>query len=187
MTDAQDLTQRVTLGALDAQIKATERDLTEFRQDVRRAISSLDSKLDTSSAAMSSRLDTGLAALAAKIDQRSATPWQSIFAGLAVVTTMLIAIGGMAYLPIQRDTNRIETAIAALVDRNVSVRAYESDQKHTNERLDRDYEQLEAIRFRSYDVHGRISSLETASKDQSVRIDAISRRLAEFIRDSGKH
>ena len=48
-------------------------------------------------------------------------------------------------------------------------------------------EDINQLRTRSYDQNGRTSKLEADTTNLNARLDAISRRLAEFIRDMGKH
>lgn len=200
---------RVTLATLDAQVKAIDRDY----QDLRRAVIALDTKIDTSTTALSNRFEAAVTSLVNKIDQRSTTPWQAIFGGMGVFATIIIAIGTALYLPIQRDTLRLDTAVAAVTDRAVFQRQYDADQTRLSDsikqlrgdyngniqqqRYNADQEKLthtleditrkiELLRVRSYDNFGQLKAVENRAVNLDARLDAISRRLAEFIRDMGK-
>lgn len=214
---------KATLASLEQQVRAIDR----AQEGTERALRELGNKFEA-----------GLQGLANKVDQRSTTQWPTIFgtfgAGFAILTTM----GWMAYMPIQRDTTRLDTNVNAILERGVFQRAYDSDQSRVTEilkglrgdlnatiqqqRYNADQERLthtlddlrtrfavrsevdalfkerqiqietnksniELLRVRSYADVDRLSKVEQSAKDTDSRVDAISRRLAEFIRDMGKH
>ncbi len=200
----------VTLASLGAQVTSLDRDY----QEVKRALIGLDAKLDSSLASFSTKMDASLASLSSKFEQRSITHWPTIFAGLGVTLTILASLGTAIYLPIQRDTSRLDVAVSAIIDRGVFQRQYDADQaRNAQDRnqirdmygqtiLARRYETdqarlvaslseiektMETLRVRTFDFHGKAAGLDARVNEMTNRIDAISRRLAEFIRDMGKH
>lgn len=200
---------RITLATLGAHVDGLDRDY----QELRRAVSHLDTKIEASMSGMATRFEHSLSVLTTKIDQRSTTQWGPIFSGVAVIVTVLGLAGTMAYVPISRDTTRLDNAVAAILDRGIFQRQYEADQTRTaGERaklredfnstiLARRYDQdqnkierqfadidkaLELLRVRSYEQHGNLSGAQAKQSGLEARIDAISRRLADFIRDMGK-
>ncbi len=200
----------VTLASLGAQVTSLDRDY----QEVKRALIGLDAKLDSSLASFSTKMDASLASLSSKFEQRSITHWPTIFAGLGVTLTILASLGTAIYLPIQRDTSRLDVAVSAIIDRGVFqrqydadqarnaqdrnqirdmygqtilARRYETDQARLTAALDQVEKTMELLRVRSFDSHGKVTGLDARVNEMTNRIDAISRRLAEFIRDMGKH
>ncbi len=205
-----DMSNDVTLASLGAQVTSLDRDY----QEVKRALIGLDAKLDSSLASFSTKMDASLASLSSKFEQRSITHWPTIFAGLGVTLTILASLGTAIYLPIQRDTSRLDVAVSAILDRGVFqrqydadqvrnsqdrnqirdmygqtilARRYETDQARLTAALDQVEKTMELLRVRSFDAHGKVTGLDARVNEMTNRIDAISRRLAEFIRDMGKH
>ncbi len=199
-------TARATLATLDARVQGLDRDY----QDIKRTILDLDSKVDQSVASLANRFENSLSALANKIEAKSTTQWPVIFGGMSVMVTILTVIGTMAYLPIQRETARLDAALAAIVDRgvyqreytadqlrlatwvdrlenkitqNVQQQRYNSDQERLTKSLDAIHADAENLRTRNYDIHGRLSKIEQAQVDINNRYDAVSNRLAQQIRD----
>lgn len=223
-----------TIATLETKVSALE--LSQAR--IERTILDLDSSFNSSIASLQSDFRSQLTGLSNKIDAKATTQWPTIFAGFGVLLTVLTVVGAMAYMPIQRDTARLDTAVAAILDRGVFQREYAADELRTKEDLrslrtdlstritlprynsdqerlnhaldelrnraaskaemeavfrerqkqvDGDSVNIENIRLRTYDHIMRIAKAEQSVTDIDRRVDAISRRLAEFIRDSTKH
>lgn len=197
---------RVTLATLGAQVASLDRDYN----DVKRTLVALDNRIDSSISSLGTKFESALSSLANKVDAKSTTQWPLIFSGLGVLVTIVVVIGGMAYMPIQRDAARLDSSVAAILDRGVFQREYTSDQSRVadglrglradvnvniqQQRYNVDQERLtkmldeirssiEAIRMRTYDAHGRAATVEQFQKDLDRRLDAISARLAQHIRD----
>lgn len=122
---------RVTLATLGAQVTALDRDYG----DLKKTLVALDTRLDTSISSLGNKFESSISALSNKIEARSTTQWPVLFSGLGVVLTILTVVGTMAYLPIQRDTTRLDNAVAAILDRGVFQREYISDEVRTKEEL----------------------------------------------------
>lgn len=73
-------------------------------------------------------LTHSIGAIADKQD-RLQTPQYGLIVSIAsFLFFLLTAIGGFAYLPVQRDLTRLDTALAVLVDKGVFAKQYDSDQ-----------------------------------------------------------
>lgn len=132
------------------------------------------------------------------------TSWPTIFGGLTVAVSILVAFGSVILGPMQRDTSRLEATVVSLIDKGVFQREYTqdinrinnnftqyrgeinekvgiarymSDQNRLQESLKRDQDGLEFLRVRSYDAYGRISKLEQSEVDLNKRLDTISARV----------
>lgn len=224
-------------GATIARLETQVIGLEVGQGDIKRTVLDLDSKIDQSIAQLANRVENSLNTLSNKIEARNTTQWPVLFSGFGIVITVLTLVGGMAYLPIQRDTARLDSAVAAILDRGVFQREYSADQvrskedmrdlraiistrvtttryaadlERNNHALDelrsrfaskaeteatfRERQQqistntanIDSLRIRTYDHLGRISKAEQSVSDLERRFDAISRRLAEFIRDTGR-
>jgi peptidoglycan hydrolase CwlO-like protein len=89
--------------ALQERVVALVNDVREFRQ-----ISvELDRKIEQSYTNLSNRFETAVAAINTKIEERNKIPWSAVSTGVAVI----IAIGGVAYLPIQTRQNDLGAEI----------------------------------------------------------------------------
>ncbi len=223
-------TARATMATLDARVQGLDRDY----QDLKRTLLDLDSKIDQSIASIGNRFENSLSVLTNKIEAKSTTQWPVIFGGMSVLLTIITVIGTMAYLPIQRDTGRLDAAVSAILDRGVFQREYGADQvrlqenlrafrtdmgTHINgprygadqERINHALDELRSrfapksemeatfrerqkqietnstnidlLRVRTYDHVGRIMKVEQSTTDIDKRLDAISARLAQHIRD----
>ncbi len=197
---------RVTIAALEARVHG----LDVGQQDIKRTVLDLDSKIDQSITTLATRFESSLGSLTNKIEARSTTQWPTIFAGMGVLCTILIALGTALYVPIQRDTSRLDFSVNTVVERGVFQREYSADQIRVadtlralradvnaniqqqrynvdQDRLTKNLESIrsdiEAIRMRTYDMHGRMSKSEQFESDLDRRYDAISNRLAQHIRD----
>jgi hypothetical protein len=60
---------------------------------------------------------TAISNLNEKIDRGRATPWAVIFSALGVLLSFVVAIGGLAYLPVKTDISDIKTALVSVQDR----------------------------------------------------------------------
>lgn len=194
---------RATLASLAAQVRAIDRDY----QQLQRAVVGLDAKLDTSLNSLSSKFEAAIAGLSTKIDARATTPWQTIWTGVGVGVAILTALVTALYIPIRADTTRLDNAVSTIIDRGVYQRQYDADQSRLAReiaglhdayngtilarRYDADQTRLtqllDEIRRQTMSEHGRLSKLESHSDDTDKRLDAITRQIAEFIRDMGKH
>lgn len=92
--------------ALQERVLALVNDVREFRQ-----ISvELDRKIEQSYTNLSNRFETAVAAINSKLEERSKIPWSAVSTGVAVI----VAIGGVAYLPIETRQNDLATEIGSL-------------------------------------------------------------------------
>jgi hypothetical protein len=174
--DDQNGNVRVTLGALEAQVKGLDRDY----QEITRAVSSLNAKLDSAIEKLTTGLDSAVRSLHDKLDAKSSTNWPTIWTGLGVGVAILIGIGGALYNPIQRDTTRLDAAVSTILEHGIFEKQYRIDQARLTAVLDR----LDA---RVADNRSAIAAHEQALRNESERLDAISARLADFIRDISRH
>ena len=220
-------------GATIAKLETQVYGLEVGQGDIKRTVLDLDSKIDQSIAALANRFESSINTLANKIEARNTTNWPVLISGLGAVITIVSLIGAMAFLPIQRDTARLDAAVSAVLERGVFQREYGADQtrakeemrdlravittritttryaadlERTNHALERLMSKAEAeatfrerqkqieansanidnLRIRTYDHFGRINKTEQAIADLERRFDAVSRRLAEYIRDNGR-
>jgi len=120
-----------TIATLETKVAALELG----QADLKRTLLDLDSKVDQSIAGLATRVESSLSSLASKIEARNTTQWPVLFSGLGVVLTILSLLGAMAYLPIQRDTSRLDTAVNAILERGVFQREYAADELRTKEDL----------------------------------------------------
>jgi hypothetical protein len=180
---------RVTVATLGAQVTSLERDYA----DQKRAIVALDNRIDTSISALGNKFESAISVLSNKIDARSTTQWPVLFSGLGVVLTILTILGTMAYLPISRDTGRLDTAVAAILDRGVFQREYMADELRTKEdmrnlrvdlgsrvTLPRYTADQERIVHALDEVRGRFASkteVEAIFKERQKQVDADSAQL----------
>lgn len=191
-----------TIATLETKVAALELG----QADLKRTLLDLDSKVDQSIAGLATRVESSLSSLANKLEAKNTTNWPVLISGLGAVITIVTLLGTMAFLPIQRDTSRLDTAVAAILDRGVFQREYAADELRTKEDLrtlradlstritlprynadqERTTHALDESRVRTYDHFGRIAKTEQAVTDLERRFDAISRRLAEYIRDNGR-
>lgn len=206
MADDTNGSSRVTLATLGAQVASLDRDYN----DIKRMVVALDTRVDSALSNLGTKTEVAIAALATKFEARSTTQWPTIFSTFGVGFTLLSALGWMAYTPIQRDTSRLDSAVSAILDRGVFQREYTADQGRMAEtarglrvdlnatvqqqRYNADQERLtktlddirssvEALRLRTYETHGRSSTVEQFQRDLDRRLDAISARLAQHVRD----
>jgi len=222
-----------TIAALETRVSAFE--INQAR--IERTILDLDSSFNSSITNLSNDFRSQLTALSAKLEAKNTTNWPVLISGLGALITIVTLLGTMAFLPVQRDTARLDTAVAAILDRGVFQREYAADETRTKEDLrtlraelstritlprynadqertthaldemrarfatkaemeavfrerqrqvDQDSVHIENVRTRTYDHFGRIAKTEQAVSDLERRFDAVSRRLAEFIRDTGR-
>lgn len=199
MAASDDGVSRITLATLDAKVGSLDRDYDELK----RAVTNLDAKIDSSIAGLANRFEAAITGLHGKLDARSTTPWATIWSGLGVGFTVIIAIGTALYLPIQRDTSRLDATMAAVLDRGVYQREYTADQTRLTallnslradlnitiqqQRYNADQEKLNKVldeaRSRATESYGQIAKLEDDNVNTTKRVDAISARLAQFIRE----
>jgi hypothetical protein len=86
-----------------------------------------------------------LADLNKKIDSGRQTPWAVIFSALGVMLTFTMAVGGLAYMPINAGISDLKAALIGIQDRaDKRLEAVES-------RLDRRIERLERPHFKPAD------------------------------------
>jgi len=124
-------------GATIARLETQVSGLESGQGDIKRTVLDLDSKIDQSIAALANRVENSLNTLSNKIEARNTTQWPVLFSGFGIVITVLTLVGGMAYLPIQRDTARLDSAVAAILDKGVFQNVYGDDRKRVQENLDR--------------------------------------------------
>ena len=121
--------------------------LDERVSNLSRQFSNLQSDLHGVRSSMASRED--VVALAGKIDQlvkdfsdRSKPQWHVMFTAAGVITTIIMAIGGLAYLPISQTMSDIKTTISedrVMFRPEVEQRWRLADERHKNlyDRVDR--------------------------------------------------
>lgn len=109
--------------------------------------------------------------------------WQA----LGVMLTAVVVVGGLAWWPIRETTQDTRAAVQVIAERAVTQRQHDADMARITGAMSDTRTALELLRTRSYEHHGAIAALQTSQKNVDGRLDAISRRLAEFIRDMGKH
>lgn len=63
--------------------------------------------------------------LSTKWDERGRTQWPTIFSAMGVLLSVLIVIGGMAYLPIKQAQEKTDREITALRTDAVSIAAFQ--------------------------------------------------------------
>lgn len=120
-----------TIAALETKVSAFE--LNQAR--IERTILDLDSSFNSSITNLSNDFRAQLTALSTKLEAKNTTQWPVLFSGMGVVLTILSLLGAMAYLPIQRDTSRLDTAVSAILDRGVFQREYSADESRTKDEL----------------------------------------------------
>jgi hypothetical protein len=104
--------------AIRVRIGAVEGDVSNINQQIGVIRDAMATKADM--AAILARIEVLAAQQAA-----STTPnWQAIGVGV----TVLVALGGLAYLPINSSTARTESALTDLASKVVTVRQYDNDQ-----------------------------------------------------------
>ncbi len=120
-----------TIATLETKVSALE--LSQSR--IERTILDLDSSFNSSIAGLQNDFRSQLSGLSNKLDAKNTTQWPVLFSGFGIVITVLTLVGGMAYMPIQRDTSRLDTAVAAILDRGVFQREYTADENRTKDDL----------------------------------------------------
>lgn len=85
------------------------------------------------------------------------------------------------------DQERLTHTLDELRARFASKTEMEATFRERQQQISANSTYIENLRNRSYDHLGRLTKAETSVTDLERRFDAVSRRLAEFIRDSGKH
>lgn len=124
-----------------------------------------------------------LEGIATKQAQQGQPQWQA----LGVMLTAVVIVGGLAWWPIRETSQDTRTAIQILTERAVTQRQHDADLLRITGAISDTRQAVELLRLRSYEHHGSIAHLDTGQKNIDGRLDAISRRLAEFIREMGKH
>ncbi len=120
-----------TIATLETKVGALE--LGHAR--IERTILDLDSSFNSSIASLSNDFRSQLSALGNKIEARATTQWPTLIGLCSVIITVLTLVGGMAYLPIQRDTSRLDAAVATIIDKGVFQREYTADELRTKDEL----------------------------------------------------
>jgi hypothetical protein len=128
-------------------------------------------------------IKTAIDAIATQQNKQGQPQWQA----LGVMLTAVVIVGGLAWWPIREASMDMQTTLRALMERSVTQRQHDADLARVSSGINDARQALELLRVRSYEQHGNVAKLEAENKNQDGRIDAISRRLAEFIRDMGKH
>lgn len=128
---------RADVAAVKAQMAGTERELSEFRQDVRSAIESLGTsliaavnKLDGEFERRETKFEQAITKLYETIDQRTQFNWQPIavlVAGVSVLVAIIIAVSGFW---IQKSDSSIRAQIESV------TREAESERSSILERFD---------------------------------------------------
>lgn len=123
-----------TIATLETKVTALE----GGQARIERTILDLDSTFNTSITSLQADFRNQLSALTNKLDQ-GRTPLVAIIstaiAGFVATTALLGGIGALVYGPIQRDTQRLDTAVAAILDRGVFQREYAADELRTKDEL----------------------------------------------------
>ena len=123
-----------------------------------------------------------MAEISAKIDTGQRPNYQA----LGVILTGFIALGALAYWPIRETTQSVKTDLQTLSERVVFIRRYEGEQKVQNDRL----LELAAIQRNLQDslaqARETIAKGSQAQVNLNERLNAISQRLAQVIRDMQK-
>lgn len=105
--------------------------------------------------------------LATKWDERGRTQWPTIFSAMGVLLSVLIVIGGMAYLPIKQAQEKTDREITSLRADAVSIAAFQ-DFRST-------YENNRLVSRQDNDV--KFSRVEDSLKD--LQASALSQGDAE--------
>lgn len=191
---------QVTLATLDTQVKSLDRDY----QEIKHSLIGLNTKVDTSIAALGTKFEAAISGLSSKLEQRSTTHWPTIFGGFSATFVVIMGIGAALYGPVQRDTTRLEMAVSAIMERGVFKSAYEADMNRVvdttkglrsalditiqQQRYNADQDHLnkviEEVRRETVTSVVAISKTEENMKNLEKRLDAISVRLAQEIRDT---
>jgi hypothetical protein len=87
------------LAAFGVRVGSLETDVGEINT----RLSGLENKFDAAIGAMALEFRTSLTALTTQLSERNKTPWGVIFAGAAVVATVIGMIGSQALSPMQTD------------------------------------------------------------------------------------
>ena len=152
-------------------------------------------RLHTELRDLASALSTQIRGLEHKHDTAQRRNWQM----WGVAVSALVALGTLAYWPILRSVDKNEIAIAKLLefvtsDAVVHKNSFETSRAaitttfaERERRIEQNRAGVERLEATIFTLHGQITAQEARTQDQSARLDAVSRRLAEFIRDQGKH
>ncbi len=71
------------------------------------------------------QISSQISGLANSFNERSRTPWGVLFAGVGVLVTVMLAVGGLAYSPILNGLTRADADIQGLRANGLSVAAFE--------------------------------------------------------------
>lgn len=179
-------TEEAKYVALVAQVRGLDDDYKELKG----IVVALDRKIETTSAALGSKLDLMVSGLGnkleasvtgiqAKLDERSKIQWPA----LSVMVTALGLIGALVYWPIRETTLDLRDGLKDLAKVAVVSTRYESDRATLNLRISEIREVISSLRTHTQDNREAHARHDQAIKNHDARIDAISRRLAEHIRD----
>ncbi|WP_439398748.1 hypothetical protein ACRQ5Q_15250 [Bradyrhizobium sp. PMVTL-01] len=145
--------------ALDTKVGMLDSDVKQIHA----RIDGLETKFINVADSLSHEFRSGLQSLTKSVTERGSTKWSVIFAGASVAVSVIIAIGGLAYLPV---TTAINDLKANVVPRAEHEKFWRDTERHfdTNEawlrRIDADRRQdqrdeIQRLQRENYELRKR--------------------------------
>ncbi len=98
--------------ALSVKVGALDDDVREIND----RLLGLDTKIDKAVSSLAHEFRTALAALTTQLSERNRTPWAVLFAGAAVVISVLAMFGSQALSPVLSDIKNLKEQIVPRVE-----------------------------------------------------------------------
>ena len=120
----EDLGSRVF--ALESSVDSIAEDMTEVRASLTNVVTKDEM----------AGLRQDVRGLTMQLQTQTKTQWPVIWSGLGVLLAVLVALGTLAYMPIQQGQTANQSAIAALRAEQVGLSEYDARREQVDRRLD---------------------------------------------------
>lgn len=144
------------VAALDTKVGSLDGDVKQIHA----RIDGLESKFVNVADSLSHEFRSGLQALTKSVTERGSTKWSVIFGGASVAVSVIIAIGGMAYFPINNSINDLKSVIVPRAEYERSMR--EAERRDDNlqalisridgERRQEAHDEIQRLQRENYDL-----------------------------------